>query len=83
MVNGRPDATWSIGCRFHALLRRDVGWGASALEHTSRPENDRPVRDLPPIQSTVKCAGSAHRPKVGQVTVAIGSPNGVDMSSGA
>ena len=31
-----------------ALLRRDVGWG-QVPSHTSRSENDRPVRDLPLI----------------------------------
>ena len=73
---------WSIGCRFQALLRRDVGWG-QVPSHTSRPENDRPVRDLPLIQSTVKYAGSAHYPKVSQVTDIVGSRIGLDMSSGA
>ena len=45
--------------------------------------NDRSVRDLLPIQSTVKYGGSARCPKVSQVTDIAGSGTGLDMSSGA
>ncbi len=67
-----PRAT-STGCRL----------GGKCPQRTSRPENDRPFRDLPLIQSRVKCAESAHYPKAGQVTDIVGSRIGLDMSSGA
>jgi hypothetical protein len=49
LATSRQDAMWSIGCRFHALLRRDVDWGASAHSTRRGPKNDRPVRGLPLI----------------------------------
>ena len=38
LVDGRQGGMWSIGCRFHALLRRDVGWEANALSTRPGPK---------------------------------------------
>jgi len=46
----------------------EMSVGGQVPSHTSGPENDRPVRDLPLIYSTVKYAGSVHYPKASQVT---------------
>ena len=46
LVNSRQDAMWSIGCRSKRYFD-EMSVGGQVPSHTSRPENDRPVGDLP------------------------------------